>query len=229
MFHPDEYISALTRLLRAAFGARLIYVGLQGSYLRGEATESSDIDVMVVIDSMSTADLTAYRHAIASLPDPDKSCGFICGREDLLHWNPLEICHLLHTTQDHFGTLAELVPPYTQHDVRAYAQLSAGNLYHELCHRFIHAPAAESIAAFPAACKQVFFILQDLHYLDSGVFHGTKAALLSALSGRDRAVLEMALACSKGEPFDFDSAFPLLLSWCQEVLASASGKSGEAL
>lgn len=229
MFHPDEYISALTSLLHAAFGTRLIYVGLQGSYLRGEATESSDIDVMVVIDNMSAADLSVYRQAIASLPDPDKSCGFICGREDLLHWNPLEICHLLHTTQDHFGALAELVPPYTLHDVRAYAQLSAGNLYHELWHRFIHAPAAENIAAFPAACRQVFFILQNLHYLDSGVFHGTKAALLSALSGRDRIVLEMALACSKGEPFDFDSAFPLLLSWCQEVLARASGKSGEAL
>ncbi|MBQ9141799.1 MAG: nucleotidyltransferase domain-containing protein [Lachnospiraceae bacterium] len=29
------------------FGDRLLYVGLQGSYLRGEATESSDIDIMV--------------------------------------------------------------------------------------------------------------------------------------------------------------------------------------
>ena len=229
MFHPDEYLSALTRLLRAAFGSRLIYVGLQGSYLRGEATESSDIDVMVVIDSMSAADLTAYRQAIASLPDPDRSCGFICGREDLLHWNPLEICHLLHTTQDHFGTLAELVPPYTLRDVRTCVQLSAGNLYHELCHRFVHASASDNIAAFPAACKQVFFILQDLHYLDSGVFPGTKAALLSMLSGRDRAVLEMALACSRGAPFDFESAFPLLLSWCREVLIRASGKAGETL
>lgn len=229
MFHPDEYLSALTRLLRAAFGSRLIYVGLQGSYLRGEATENSDIDVMVVIDGMSADDLTVYRQAIASLPDPDRSCGFICGREDLLHWNPLEICHLLHTTQDHFGTLAKLVPPYTLRDVRAYVQLSAGNLYHELCHRFIHAPAAENIAAFPAACKQVFFILQDLHYLDSGVFPGTKAALLSALSGRDRAVLETALACSRGDPFDFESAFPLLLNWCREVLIRAADKAGENL
>ena len=99
MFHPDEYISSLTRLLSTAFGERLIYVGLQGSYLRGEATESSDIDVMVVIDCMSVADLAAYRQAIASLPDADKSCGFICGRDELLHWNPLEICHLLHTTR----------------------------------------------------------------------------------------------------------------------------------
>ena len=229
MFQPDTYIAALTEKLQAEFAGRLVYVGLQGSYLRGEATETSDIDAMVVIRRMIPADLNAYRRAIESLPDAEKSCGFICGLEELQHWNPLEICHLLHTTRDCFGQLKPLVPAYTAEDVRTFVKLSLGNLYHELCHRFIHAPAAENIAAFPAACRQVFFILQNLHYLDSGVFHGTKAALLSALSGRDRIVLEVALACRKGEPFDFDSAFPLLLSWCQEVLARASGKSGEAL
>ena len=50
MFQPDAYISSLIVLLKEAFQDRLLYVGLQGSYLRGEATGHSDIDVMVVID-----------------------------------------------------------------------------------------------------------------------------------------------------------------------------------
>ena len=91
MFHPDIYIAALTEKLRAAFGDRLVYIGLQGSYLRGEATETSDIDVMVVLRRMTPADLSAYRRAIEELPDVEKSCGFICGAEELRHWNPLEI------------------------------------------------------------------------------------------------------------------------------------------
>ena len=81
MFHPDTYIAALTEKLRAAFGDRLVYIGLQGSYLRGEATETSDIDVMVVLRRMTPADLSAYRRAIEELPDAEKSCGFICGAE----------------------------------------------------------------------------------------------------------------------------------------------------
>ena len=226
MFHLDEYISSLTRLLRIAFGERLIYVGLQGSYLRGEATESSDIDVMVVIDSMSVADLAAYRQAIASLPDADKSCGFICGRDELLHWNPLEICHLLHSTKDYYGTLAELVPTYARHDVVDFVKLSLGNLYHEICHRYIHADPEMNVAALPGTFKQVFFILQNLHYLEAGSFIHTKKELLAVLFGKDRQVLETAISLGSGAAFDFDQAFSLLYSWCQEALVRTSSIAG---
>ena len=219
MFHPDEYISSLTRLLRTAFGERLIYVGLQGSYLRGEATESSDIDVMVVIDSMSVADLAAYRQAIASLPDADKSCGFICGRDELLHWNPLEICHLLHTTQDVYGTLSQLVPAYTETDLRRYIQMGVGNLFHELCHRYVHADRERNQAALPYTCKGVFYLLQNLHYLKAGEFAPTHAALLPLLEGQDHEVLALSMRLRNGDSFDFDAAFDLLLSWCQDTLA----------
>ena len=57
MFKIDEYISSLIELLKVAYQERLLYVGLQGSYLRGEATENSDIDIMVVISDMSVVDL----------------------------------------------------------------------------------------------------------------------------------------------------------------------------
>ena len=60
MFQPDSYISALLTLLKNAFSNRLLYMGLQGSYLRGEATENSDIDIMVVVETMTIADLDAY-------------------------------------------------------------------------------------------------------------------------------------------------------------------------
>ena len=105
MFQPDSYISALLALLKEAFSERLVYVGLQGSYLRGEATESSDIDIMAVVDGMTVADLDAYRRAVATLPDANQFCGFICGKDELQHWNPLEICHLLHSTKEAFALL----------------------------------------------------------------------------------------------------------------------------
>ena len=45
MFRIDEYIDELTDKLINAFGKRLEYVGLQGSYLRHEETKNSDIAV----------------------------------------------------------------------------------------------------------------------------------------------------------------------------------------
>ena len=49
MFNAEKYIQALLSVMKDDFGERLMYVGLQGSYLRGEATEDSDIDIMAVI------------------------------------------------------------------------------------------------------------------------------------------------------------------------------------
>lgn len=218
MFKTNVYISTLIELLKTTYHESLLYVGLQGSYLRGEATEYSDIDIMVVISDMSVADLAKYREAISSLEDYDKSCGFICGIEELKNWNTLEICHLLHTTKDYYGTLAKLLPEYTENDVRNFVKMSLGNLYHEICHRYIHAPKEKNIDKLPYTYRSVFFILQNLYYLDSGKFIGTKKELREVLSGKDRLVLDTAISLAGGTEFDFDEAFDLLFTWCKETM-----------
>ena len=43
MINPEKYISELVSELKAVLGNRLLYIGLQGSYMREEATEDSDI------------------------------------------------------------------------------------------------------------------------------------------------------------------------------------------
>ena len=220
MVDIKDYIRQLTDLLKQKFDSRLLYVGLQGSYLRGEATPNSDIDIMVVIDGLGIADMDAYRSIIESLSHFDKSCGSICAREDLANWNPLEIGHLLNTTKDYYGLLRDFVPGYTQQDIRNFIKLSLNNLYHEICHRYIHAGRDLNMEALPGSYKGVFFILQNLYYLRHGVFAATKAELLELLEGRDRAVLERALELNRGIPHEFADSFELLFAWCQESLKS---------
>ena len=222
MFQPDDYLATLTALLQAQYKERLLYVGLQGSYLRGEATENSDIDVMVVVRDITVADLAAYRRAIESLTGCEKSCGFICGEEELRHWNALEISHLLHTTRDYLGVLKELVPSFTAEDIRSFVKMSLGNLYHELCHRYIHGARQENIDLLPMSCKGVFFILQNLHALECGVFIGTKRELCQALTGLDQQVMQLSLALAEGADFDLDAALTLLLTWCRDALVRTS-------
>ena len=221
MFIADEYMLSLYEILKAEFGERLLYMGLQGSYLRGEATEDSDIDIMVVVKDFSAEDMLSYRRAIESLEGYEKACGFICGEDEMKNWNRLEICHLLHTTKDYYGTLSQLVPAYTDSDVRSFVKMSLGNLYHEICHRYIHAPKEKSVSALPFTYKAVFFILQNLHYLETGAFVKTKNDLVNCLSGMDRQVLETALAYGQGEDVEFDKAFELLFSWCKNTLKRA--------
>lgn len=215
MFDAAQYLLELTGLLQKQFGPRLVYVGLQGSYMRGEATQHSDIDVMVVIDGLRVSDLDSYRQAIESLAGAEKSCGFLCSREDLAHWNPMEVCHLLHSTQDYYGTLSQLVPAWSRADVLNFVKLSVNNLYHELCHRYIHASAEENRARLPGTYRGVFFILQNLYYLKTGQFAQTKAALLPLLSGEDREILQTAMQLQAGGAYEFDRCFQMLFTWCQ--------------
>lgn len=220
MFRLDEYIDSLINVLKESFGKRLVYVGLQGSYLRNEEKENSDIDIMAVIDGLSVTDLELYRKALISVGNYDKSCGFICGKKELESWNPLEICQLLNTTKDYYGKLEEIVPKYSLDDERNYVKLSLNNLFHELCHRYIHSDRQHNISKLPITCKSVFFIIQNLHYLDSGNFVLTKHDLLECVQGEDKLVLELSIALQEKGNYDFDNAFSVLFNWCQSRIST---------
>ncbi len=219
MFRIDEYINELIISLKNVLGERLMYIGLQGSYLRNEETENSDIDIMAVIDNLSVEDLKTYQKALVSAGNFDKSCGFICGKDDLEHWNPMEICHLLNTTKDYYGELKNLVPAYTIEDERNYVKLSLNNFYHEICHRYIHADREHNVLKLPITCKSVFFIMQHLYYLSSGNFIPTKRELLECVQDEDKTVLEFSISLQNNIDCDFDKAFSILFNWCQNALS----------
>lgn len=84
----NDYLQKLTIACQSVFGNRLLYIGLQGSYLRDEANENSDIDIMIIIDRFSVKDMDTYRDILKSIGSFEKSCGFICGKDELTRWNP---------------------------------------------------------------------------------------------------------------------------------------------
>ena len=208
----DEYLGSLIPECRSVFGNRLLYVGLQGSYLRGEANENSDIDIMMLLDHLTVKDMDAYRIILEKVGHSDKACGFICGKDEMTRWNPLEVCQLKHTTKDLYGTLTDYLPDASREDEINYVKLSLGNLYHELCHRYIHANREKNVMKLRGTCKGLFFLIQNMHYLESGRFVTTKRELKELVSGEDRLMLSMA---ELPDGYDFDEAFSAVFHWCQ--------------
>ena len=216
MFVLNDYLQNLIEKCRAIFGARLLYIGLQGSYLRGEANETSDIDIMIVIDDFSITDMDTYRTILKDIGYYEKSCGFICGKDELAHWSPLEVCQILHTTKDLYGSLTDYLPSATREDEINYVKMSLGNLYHEICHRYIHADRDTNIRKFLGTCKGIFFLVQNLYYLENGCFVLTKRELKEQVPKEDREILELA---ELQDEFDFENAQLQLFTWCQSVFA----------
>ena len=214
MFDLNEYLRELISACKAAFGGRLLYVGLQGSYLRNEAKEDSDIDVMVILDDFSVADMNVYRGILKKIGHFEKSCGFICGRNEMTRWNPLEVCQLKNTTKDLYGSLSDYLPDASTEDEINYVKFCLGNLYHELCHRYVHADCKRNAAEFRSTCKGLFFLIQNLHYLESGEFITTKSNLKKMVSEADRRALSLS---ALPDAYDFEKAFSFLFAWCQEA------------
>ena len=158
--------------------------------------------------------MNTYRDIIKGLGYFDKSCGFICGKDEMKGWSPLEVCQLINTTKDVYGKLEPLLSPFTREDEINYVKFCLGNLYHELCHRFVHSSREKNIEKFRGTCKFFFFLIQNLHYLETGNFILKKADLKNAVSEADRRVLEFA---ALPDSFDFDAALEELFVWCQNA------------
>ena len=58
MLDITVWMKNFLRTLDQTFGSRVWFVGLQGSYGRGEAMETSDIDIVVILDELSATDIS---------------------------------------------------------------------------------------------------------------------------------------------------------------------------
>lgn len=220
MFDINEYIESIMTKCKAAFGERLMYIGLQGSYLRGEAHEGSDIDIMVIIDRFTVEDMDTYRSILKDIGYYEKTCGFICGKAEMSNWNPLEVCQLHHTTKDLFGTLGDFLPAAGRQDEINYVKFSLGNIYHELCHRYIHSSRDKNTAKLRLTCKGLFFLIQNIYYLESGRFINSREELKKLVSAKDRAVLKIS---ELPDDYDFDKAFRQVFGWCADAFERING------
>ena len=91
MIELPVWMNSFRQALHRTFGERVWFVGLQGSYGRGEATASSDIDMVVILDELSADDIAAYNAMLDTLPHREKICGFLSGREEILHWESADL------------------------------------------------------------------------------------------------------------------------------------------
>ena len=91
MINITTWLDGFLKALHDTFGNRVWFVGLQGSYGRGEATETSDIDVVVILDELSVSDIGEYHAMLDTLPHRELICGFLSGKDELLGWEPSDL------------------------------------------------------------------------------------------------------------------------------------------
>lgn len=91
------------------FSSRVLFIGLQGSYGRNEAHDNSDIDVVLILDTVSLTDLKQYKQVIETLPHGSRMCGFVSGREELAGWCKADLFQFYHDTISYYGSLDSII------------------------------------------------------------------------------------------------------------------------
>lgn len=191
LFDIKSWVQTLTEKLQDTFKDRLLFVGLQGSYAREEAHSGSDIDVVVLLDSLSLDDLKLYKTVLDEMPHKELACGFVGDRQTLLNWPMHELFQFLHDTKTIYGTMESCLPSITHEDIVASVKTGASGIYHACCHSFLH--SKDYTEALKEFYKGAFFILQATHYLRSGSYIPTKRELLPLLNGTEHEILSISM------------------------------------
>lgn len=219
MIEAQSWVAAALAGLKGTFGPRLLYVGLQGSYRRGEASETSDIDLVVLLDNVEPEDLDAYRSIVHALPEGHKACGFVCEAAILAHWPRHELFAFKMDCDDRYGRLDDFLPSLSREDAQEGLRTGVSGLLHLLTHSRLFASADTRPAMLQDAYKAAYFALQLAHYLDTDVYCRSKKELLGRLHGDEQEIAMAGLNFSAWlDGRSGAQAFDLLYGWCRRVM-----------
>ena len=213
----ESWMDLLLKELQIVFENRLVFVGLQGSRGRGEGRLDSDIDVVVVLDRLTTADLDAYEGLLNRLPNRELVCGFVSGREELAAWERSELFQFARDTRPWLGSLDEILPPVEQRDIQKAVHAGACGIYHAAVHNWLH---DRSVPMLGELYKQAGFLLQAKHFLETGEDLTRPRELLPRLGEEDRAILKgrERAALSAPEAPEFRALCETLISWSSRLI-----------
>ena len=165
MIDMTAWMKAFLKAVQALFGERVWFVGIQGSYSRGEATEESDIDVVVILDNLSVADLRQYRAMLDTLPHRELICGFLAGKDELLHWDAADLFQFCYDTTPIQGSLDELMSLPDNAAVWRAIKTGACNIYHGCVHNMLYEKSEEILRGLYKAAS---FVVQAICFAQTG-------------------------------------------------------------
>ena len=205
--------------LNATFANRVWFVGLQGSYGRGEATETSDIDVVVILDELSATDIQTYNEMLDTLSHRELICGFLSGKKEIVSWEPSDLFQFCHDTTPIKGCLDEVMAVIDETAVNRAIKISACIIFHGCVHNMLYEKSEDILRGL---YKSATFAVQAIAFKQTGNYISRQKELLQVVSSEERVIVEISMALKKGEAVDFNSMSETLFAWSKKWIAENS-------
>jgi len=213
MIDITAWINDFLQTLNETFGDRVWFVGLQGSYGRGEATETSDIDIVVILDELSTSDIQTYNTMLDTLPHRELICGFLSGKDELLQWEPSDLFQFYYDTTPIKGSLDELLTVIDDASVGRAIKIGACNIYHGCVHNMLFDKSDDILRGL---YKSASFAVQAIAFKQTGKYIKHQKELLGVVSADERKIVENFLKLKSGDDVRFDAMSDTLFAWAKK-------------
>ena len=192
---------------------RVWFVGLQGSFARGEATETSDIDVVVILDELSAMDIQTYNKMLDTLPHRELICGFLSGKDDIMNWEPSDLFQFCYDATPIRGSLDEVMAVVDENAVNRAIKIGACNIFHGCIHNMLHEKNEDILRGL---YKSASFVVQAIVFKQTGNYIKHQEELLTVATHNEQVIINTFLSLKKGGTVDFIPMSETLFAWSKK-------------
>ena len=210
MIDISTWTELFVHTLTETFPERVWFVGLQGSHGRGEATEASDIDMVVILDELIPEDIQVYHAMLGTLPHRELICGFLSGKQEILNWDPADLFQLYYDTEPIRGSLDPLLGLLDDIAVSRAIKMGACNIYHGCVHNMLY---SKSEKVLKNLYKTASFVVQAICFQQTGKYIRKQKDLIAVLKPEEQKILETFQKLKNGGNVDFQAMSETLFAW----------------
>lgn len=215
MIDIASFIEGFSSELDKCFGERVWFFGLQGSYGRGEATESSDIDLVVILDELTSSDIESYNNMLDAMPHRELICGFLSGKKEIFNWEPSDLFQFYYDTKPIKGRLDELLPLLDGNAVDRAIKTGACNIYHGCIHNMLYEKSEDILIGL---YKSASFVVQASVFRRTGKYFKNKKDLLCVADNDERRIIEIYTDIKNTGEISFSEIAELLFNWATRMI-----------
>ena len=215
MIDITAWTDGFLKVANETFGDSVWFVGLQGSYGRGEANDTSDIDIVVILDQLSVTDIQKYNTMLDKLPNRELICGFVSGKDELINWEPSDLFQFYYDTTPIKGSLDELLTVIDAAAVDRAIKIGACNVYHSCVHNMLHEKSEDVLKGL---YKYASFVVQAIAFKQTGKYVKHQSELRDVVSIDERVIVDTFLNLKNGGTVDFNSMSEVLFDWSKKCI-----------
>ena len=202
--------------LNDTFANRVWFVGLQGSYGRGEATETSDIDIVVILDELTVTDIQTYHDMLDTLSHRELICGFLSGKKEIMNWEPADLFQFYHDTTPIKGSLDDVISVIDESAVNRAIKIGVCNIFHGCVHNMLHEKNEDILRGL---YKSASFIVQAIAFKQTGNYISHQKELLQVVSSDEQVIVETFMNLKNGGRVDFNLMSETLFAWAKKWIS----------